>query len=161
MEVACGEKHTLFLTSRFEMYACGDNQHGQLGIPADTMTSVGVPTQLMRDRPVSGIYCGPYHSILQTSKGELYGMGLNNRGQLGLGNALDQKMGPALIEALSAKRPNRETSRGRIVTTAQHQGILTDRQTSTDNLPNRDRTPEKRYRFFEGEELNKSLVEAN
>lgn len=128
MEVACGEKHSLLLTNRFEVFVCGDNQHGQLGLPTITAEFVSIPTQIMKDKSVASVFCGPYHSFVQTSKGELYGMGLNNRGQLGIGNTIDQRSGPVLIESLSAiKRPNRETSRGRIVTTSQHQGILTDR----------------------------------
>ncbi|MBS1889980.1 MAG: hypothetical protein JST59_01695 [Actinobacteria bacterium] len=36
VEVACGEKHSVLLTNRFELFACGDNQHGQLGLPTST-----------------------------------------------------------------------------------------------------------------------------
>jgi alpha-tubulin suppressor-like RCC1 family protein len=65
------------------------------------VTSTATPTQIMRERGVSNIFCGPYNTFLVTSKGEVYGMGLNSRGQLGIGNDIDQRNGPVLIESLS------------------------------------------------------------
>jgi alpha-tubulin suppressor-like RCC1 family protein len=55
----------------------------------------------MKDKSIANVFCGPYNTFVITSKGEVYGMGLNSRGQLGIGNEIDQKMGPILIESLS------------------------------------------------------------
>jgi alpha-tubulin suppressor-like RCC1 family protein len=43
----------------------------------------------------------------------------------------------------------------------QVQGILTDRQASHDNVPLRECTPEKRYKFFEGDEERKALFDSS
>lgn len=34
---------------------------------------------------IVNIVCGSYHSFVQNSKGEIYGFGLNMKGQLGIG----------------------------------------------------------------------------
>ncbi|MBS1889981.1 MAG: hypothetical protein JST59_01700 [Actinobacteria bacterium] len=62
----------------------------------------------MKDKSLATVFCGPYQTFVQTSKGEIYGMGLNNRGQLGIGNTTDQKSGPVLLHAFSiSKKINR------------------------------------------------------
>lgn len=35
---------------------------------------------------ITNIKCGAYHSFVQNSKGEIYGFGLNMKGQLGVGS---------------------------------------------------------------------------
>lgn len=51
----------------------------------------------MKDISVANIFCGPYNTFVCTTKGDVYGMGINSRGQLGINNDSDQKNGPVLI----------------------------------------------------------------
>lgn len=48
---------------------------------------------------VTAVFCGPYHTIVQNSKGELYAFGLNLKGQLGIGSYDDERK-PMLIYSL-------------------------------------------------------------
>jgi alpha-tubulin suppressor-like RCC1 family protein len=79
-----GGYHSFLLLEGGELYACGDNTHGQLGL-GDTANRnswqrVALPG------PVRTIVAGAYHSFLQLATGEVYGCGHNGRGQLGLGD---------------------------------------------------------------------------
>ena len=56
---------------------------------------------------VTAVYCGPYHSFVQNSKGEPYAFGLNLKGQLGIGSYEDERK-PMLVYSLlpgGAKNP--------------------------------------------------------
>jgi alpha-tubulin suppressor-like RCC1 family protein len=48
---------------------------------------------------VVSVHCGAYHSFIQNAKGELYGFGLNLKGQLGLGSTEDRRK-PVLVHSL-------------------------------------------------------------
>jgi alpha-tubulin suppressor-like RCC1 family protein len=62
---------------------------------------VSKPTQIgaFKEMKITGIYAGAYHSFIQNSKGEVYGFGLNMKGQLGTGHYENQKK-PTLIHSL-------------------------------------------------------------
>jgi mitogen-activated protein kinase kinase kinase 9 len=40
---------------------------------------------------IVGVYCGGYHSFVQNENGEIFGFGLNLKGQLGIGNYENKK----------------------------------------------------------------------
>lgn len=48
---------------------------------------------------IVNIVCGAYHSFVKNSKGEVYGFGLNIKGQLGIGSYENRKK-PSLIYSL-------------------------------------------------------------
>lgn len=95
-QVAAGAEHTLLRMRSGELYACGSNQFGQLGLPrADiecaTVTHVPVP------HPVVAAIAGQEHSLLilqmgseagvdpfQATAGRAFGAGRNDYGQLGV-----------------------------------------------------------------------------
>ena len=86
--VSCGAKHTVFIGSN-KAFGCGSNELGQLGVVG---MSVGiclhkvevVPKQMMS--AVSAASCGEYWTLLLAKDGTIWGTGLNNSGQLGLGH---------------------------------------------------------------------------
>ncbi|KAJ3407897.1 Regulator of chromosome condensation [Chytridiales sp. JEL 0842] len=89
VEIAGGLHHTLFLTSRGELYGAGLNESGQLGI-GDTVTTTPSPIKIQVDQ-VASISCGRSsdHSYLITVDGTLWTFGFNVYGQLGLKHSED------------------------------------------------------------------------
>lgn len=58
----------------------------------------------LKDVDVVGVYSGPcsVHSFAVTADGEVYAWGRNEKGQLGIGHAMDRKT-PTLVEGLKDK----------------------------------------------------------
>jgi alpha-tubulin suppressor-like RCC1 family protein len=110
LSVSCGSNHTMILTTDNELYACGSNNYGQLGLgdrnARNTFTKVDIPTmrreqsshpttscnkvgskiQRICDSNVLSVTCGARHTIIITKNNELYSCGDNDYGQLGLGD---------------------------------------------------------------------------
>ncbi len=93
--VACGNAsgyHSLLLRADGTVWACGSNQFGQLGNGAMTLNPNPTPTQVRGPKGVGflsniiAIAAGNGHSLALAADGTVYAWGLNNRGQLGLGN---------------------------------------------------------------------------
>jgi alpha-tubulin suppressor-like RCC1 family protein len=80
--VVSGDNHS-FLLEAGELYACGRNQQGQLGLgdqrDRDSWQRVVTP------RTIRTVVAGLYHSFVQLETGEVYACGSNTHGQLGLG----------------------------------------------------------------------------
>jgi alpha-tubulin suppressor-like RCC1 family protein len=93
--VACGESHTLVLTTDNLLYGTGLNTSGQLGLDDNidyyTFQSITIPG----GRLVKAVACGANHTVVLTTDNLLYGTGLNTSGQLGLGTN-DPNLGPDL-----------------------------------------------------------------
>ncbi|XP_046669207.1 protein RCC2 homolog [Homalodisca vitripennis] len=80
---ACGRNHTLFLTDRGHVYACGDNKMGQCGVGSTSQT-VDKPTRIRyKGPPIVKVACGAEFSMILDCKGSLYSFGSPEYGQLG------------------------------------------------------------------------------
>ena len=61
-DVACGARHTMYLTENGLVYASGANNRGQLGFGSKVETSV--PQQVTKlPYLVKSIACGSFHSL--------------------------------------------------------------------------------------------------
>ena len=83
--VACGDKHTCFVTDSDYVYAMGSNENGQLGID-DPIRFKNSPV-LIEDIPVGQvkqIACGGNTSFLCGGEGSVYSWGEGQHGALGL-----------------------------------------------------------------------------
>ncbi|TMW60609.1 hypothetical protein Poli38472_000651 [Pythium oligandrum] len=97
--VSCGLYHTVVCTAGGELFSCGKNDYGQLGLGHSRQ--VKVPTQvLLPNEIVCFVACGYYHSIVLTTTGHTYSFGRNDYGQLGIGTKVHQNV-PNVV-ALSA-----------------------------------------------------------
>ena len=95
MRMAAGYYHTLAINSRGELYAWGKNGNGQLGIGTRTDNELA-PQRVGNDDDWEAVSGGKDHSLALKNNGELYAWGLNDRGQLGIGNT-DTKTTPQQV----------------------------------------------------------------
>ena len=84
--VACGNSHTLFLTSEGTMYAVGIGSHGRLGL--GHMNDVKEPTMIPTPHTVTRISVGHSHNACISSDGVLLTWGCGLNGRLGSGRSL-------------------------------------------------------------------------
>lgn len=84
-DIACGEWHSLVLTSSGELYAWGYNEFGQIGNGKSNDCQLS-PYKLngFDGHKIKSISCGAYHSMALTVNGLVYSWGSNDWGQLGL-----------------------------------------------------------------------------
>ena len=83
--VYCGRCHTFILKNDGTLWGSGNNEHGQLGLGdttnRSTFTIIGINTN-----DIKLIYCSNYYTLILKIDGTLWGCGLSDYGQLGLGN---------------------------------------------------------------------------
>jgi hypothetical protein len=82
VDIACGESHTVALTSRGEVFAWGGGQLGQLGHGDFLRQSLPLRVANLEENIVQ-ISAGKRHSAAVTAEGALLTWGSNEYGQLG------------------------------------------------------------------------------
>ncbi|XP_068143352.1 probable E3 ubiquitin-protein ligase HERC4 [Drosophila tropicalis] len=93
VQIACGNNHSLALTSCGELYSWGSNIYGQLGVkPPQELSHCNYPLRLttLLGIPLAAIACGGNHSFLISKSSAVFGFGRNNCGQLGLNDELNR-----------------------------------------------------------------------
>ncbi|KAH8371053.1 hypothetical protein KR093_006003, partial [Drosophila rubida] len=105
-QIACGHRHTLFLTANGKVYACGSNDYSQLGHDLPTKrprmsTFLEIPE--LQDYVISQIACGNRHSMALTDWGQVLSWGDNECGQLGHATELQVIQLPKIVRALVSK----------------------------------------------------------
>ncbi|XP_016422269.1 X-linked retinitis pigmentosa GTPase regulator-like [Sinocyclocheilus rhinocerous] len=90
LRIACGDEHTALVTENGKLFMFGSNNWGQLGL--GTKATVNKPTcvKALKSERVKLAACGRTHTLVYTSRGNLYASGGNNEGQLGLGDCDDR-----------------------------------------------------------------------
>ena len=92
-QIACGDGHTLFLTSNFSLYIAlgivfgvGNNENGKLGF-AKEVKNLNTPEIVVFPRQViiTKISCGWSHSLALDSTGTAFSWGFGKMGALGTG----------------------------------------------------------------------------
>ena len=94
VQVATGASHTLCLSNSGDLFAFGDNSHGQLGLGRKAMGNVLTPRRVdfLKGLPIRAISCGAHHSVAVSWSGAVYAWGKNSYGQLGLGTTEDSSL---------------------------------------------------------------------
>lgn len=89
-QVACGEDFTVILTLSGEVYSCGSNYYGCLGV-GDTNDDALTPVRIdsLDNIPIHNIACGDSHVVALTKEKNIYTWGCGEYGRLGLGNEED------------------------------------------------------------------------
>ncbi|TRY92058.1 hypothetical protein DNTS_034080 [Danionella cerebrum] len=90
LRISCGDEHTALVTENGKLFMFGSNNWGQLGL--GTKTTVNKPTcvKALKSERVRLAACGRTHTLVYTSRGNVYACGGNNEGQLGLGDCEDR-----------------------------------------------------------------------
>jgi len=88
IQVACGARHSAFLAETGEVYATGDNRHGQLGVP-EFKGFTGVLQKVENIPKMRLIACGDTHTLGVVATGGVYSWGGNSSGQCGINSTLD------------------------------------------------------------------------
>jgi alpha-tubulin suppressor-like RCC1 family protein len=82
-EISCGSTHSMALTNKGHVFSWGDNRNGQLGHWGNENSNKPKLIE-MKNVLIKKISCGPYHSLLLSNDGIIYGFGNNERGQIGV-----------------------------------------------------------------------------
>lgn len=87
IQITCGDYHSLALSKGGELFAWGQNLHGQLGVgrkfPSTTTPQI---VEHLAGVPLAQISAGEAHSMVLSMSGNIYSWGKNEFGQLGLGH---------------------------------------------------------------------------
>lgn len=91
-KVAAGKHHTMILTDQGYLYACGEDNMGQLGLLRKKKI-VEIPTMLsyMTHKNVIDVSCGTFHTTILIEPYYVFTTGNNKYGQLGLGDHIQDK----------------------------------------------------------------------
>jgi len=89
VSTSCGRAHTIFATLYGEVYACGSNTSGQLGL-GDFEDRLELTKLHLSQTTVISVAAGDNHTLAVTKRGELYSFGNNSEGQLGISRLQDQ-----------------------------------------------------------------------
>ncbi|KAL7877120.1 hypothetical protein SRHO_G00037630 [Serrasalmus rhombeus] len=101
IQISAGGAHTLALTSSAQVFCCGANSAGQLGLKRTDekgrFTICAIPA--MRCLPIASISCGAAHTAVLTKGGEVYTFGDGTYGQLGH-NSTNRELLPRKVEGI-------------------------------------------------------------
>lgn len=93
-KISAGYSHLMILTNRGNLYGCGDNRVGQIGLDAayiyTSSTYHNIPLPNAHDKNIKSVHCGLNHTMILTFDGLLYATGGNSKGELGLGDFIDR-----------------------------------------------------------------------
>ena len=111
--IATGKSHSLILYENHDLYVCGANNFGQLGLGEGTRASADVLfPQCLNLSNISAVACGADYSLVCTTEGNLYSFGHPEYGQLGHGTTgefiKDGGKGPA-VQYRYVSKPQRVT----------------------------------------------------
>ena len=89
-KISTGWHHSLFQNNKGEIFSCGNNQYGQCGLGYSSLSLI--TPSLIPNAPSNIVHfiCGSHHSLFIDSEGNVFSVGHNEEGQLGLGHNIQQ-----------------------------------------------------------------------
>ena len=90
LKISAGWYHSLFQNDKEEIFSCGYNQKGECGL--GHFIHPQITPRLILNAPENNIHfvCGSSHSLFLDSEGNVFSVGSNYSGQLGLGHNTNQ-----------------------------------------------------------------------
>jgi alpha-tubulin suppressor-like RCC1 family protein/uncharacterized protein YjbI with pentapeptide repeats len=101
-----GGQHQMVLMSDNTLYGVGRNDLGELGIGNYTNQSSFAQASLPAGKTISKIDCGEHHTVMLMTDGTIYGTGLNNYYQLGLGDTTTRNVFTLVTNMPAGKIPS-------------------------------------------------------
>ena len=89
-KIFAGGRHSLFQNNKGEIFACGHNSEGACGLGHFNHPQIQVSPILNAPENIVHFCCGYYQSYFLDCKGNVYSVGNNSDGELGLGHNTDQ-----------------------------------------------------------------------
>ena len=91
-KVSAGSIYSLFQNNKGEIFSCGDNRYGQCGL--GHFNDLQITPSIILDAPSNIIHfvCGGHHNLFLDSEGNVFSVGFNRSGQLGLGHDTNQNV---------------------------------------------------------------------
>ena len=91
-QIAGGQNHTIILKNDGSIWSCGYNEWGQLGLGDDTDRNIFTQVVTNINNDVKQVSCGSNHTFVLKTDGSVWVCGVNNSGQLGLGDNTDRNI---------------------------------------------------------------------
>ena len=91
-KISLGSFHSLFQKENEEIYACGYNENGELGLGHSEISQI--TPSLIPNLPsnIVQFVCGSFQNLFLDSEGNVFSVGQNLFGQLGLGHEANQNV---------------------------------------------------------------------
>ena len=90
--------HSFFQNNKGEIYGCGFNTNGELGLGHNKTLPGSAYLILDQPKDIIQFCCGVFHSLFLDIQGNVYSVGLNKNGCLGLGHNDDQNILTQIID---------------------------------------------------------------
>lgn len=84
--VHAGMSTTLLITPNYALYVCGDNTNGQLALQREITNQRGFTLLKIENEDIKYVSSGQSHTLFMTLNGDIYAVGSNSKGQLGIGH---------------------------------------------------------------------------
>ena len=91
-KISTGSHHSLFQNDKGEIFSCGINEWGQCGLGHFSKTQIVPSLILTAPSNIVHFVCGYHFCLFLDSEGNVYSVGDNAFGQLGLGHYTDQNV---------------------------------------------------------------------
>ena len=91
-KISAGNMHSIFQSQTGEIFGCGKNDAGQLGLQHCNSPQITISPILNQPSDIVDFCCGFDHNLFLDCHGNVFGVGFNRIGCLGLGNRKHQKL---------------------------------------------------------------------
>jgi alpha-tubulin suppressor-like RCC1 family protein len=99
--VDCGflGQNSFFLSEHRDLFVCGNNEYGQLGLGNTTHQNLPQRFPVPRNQSIISLSSGTRHSAFVTVEGKLYSFGHNDKKQLGAVHAPEKVASPLYVQS--------------------------------------------------------------
>ncbi|KAK1945014.1 RCC1 and BTB domain-containing protein 2 [Phytophthora citrophthora] len=97
VDVACSYFHTAIVVDNGDLYTCGCNDYGQLGLGDHSGQLVPRPVESLFRHPVLAVACGQHYTVASLRDGGVVAFGKNDHGQLGLDSVSEPVLQPSRL----------------------------------------------------------------
>ena len=91
-KISAGYCHSLFQNNKEEIFACGDNRYGQCGLGHFNHPQITPKVILNAPPNIVQFICGHHQNLFLDSEGNVFSVGYNRNGELGLAHNSNQNV---------------------------------------------------------------------